>query len=252
MSIGERQRRASGFGGQAALAKNVNIVYYQETVFTIAATTMPATAPRTRSLQTLNRIIAATRKLLAETDYASLSMRAVAAEAGISAGAIYRHFADKAHLVNHVCYATLEEFELDLARAVAPYPPGSFDRVVAQGSAYIRLALERPEHFKILFTPVRPRPTRLRDLPGEGGFRLLRQCVAEAMEADQIRRGDPDLAAFFLWSRVHGIVTLMMACDFRESLALPEADITPQRLFDLSRSLLWEGFRPDGPEARAP
>ena len=42
------------------------------------------------------------------------------------------------------------------------------------------------------------------------------------MEAGQIRRDDPDLTAFFLWSRVHGIVTLMMACDFRESLPLPK------------------------------
>lgn len=201
-------------------------------------------APRTRSLETLNRIVAATRKLLSERDFESLSMRAVATEAGITPGAIYRHFTDKAHLVNHVCHATLEDFELELERAIAPHPPGSFDRVVAQGTAYIRLALERPEHFKILFTPVRPRPTRLRDLPGEGGFRLLRRCVEEAMQAGEIRQGDPDLAAFFLWSRVHGIVTLMMACDFRESLALPEAEITPQRLFDLSRSLLWEGFRP--------
>jgi AcrR family transcriptional regulator len=208
-------------------------------------------APRTRSLATLKRITAATRKLLAKKDFASLSMRAVAAEAGISPGAIYKHFSDKRHLVDHVCHSTLEEFERDLARAIAPHPPGSFDRVVALGSAYIRLALERPEHFKILFTPVKPEPTRLRDLPGEGGFRLLRQCVSEAMKAGQIREGDPDLAAFFLWSRVHGIVTLMMACDFRESLPLPKTEITPQRLFELSRTLLWEGFKPaNGPIAR--
>ena len=209
-------------------------------------------APRTRALTTLNRIVAATRKLLAERDFDSLSMRAVAAEAGISVGAIYRHFADKSHLVNHVCYTTLEEFELELERAIAPYPPGSFDRVVAQGAAYIGLALEKPEHFKILFTPVRPRPVRLGDLPGEGGFRLLRQCVAEAMEAGEIRRDDPDLAAFFLWSRVHGIVTLMMACDFRESLPLPESEVTPHNLFDLSRGLLWEGFRPATDEGTGP
>lgn len=206
---------------------------------------MIAVTPRTRSLATLERIVQATRKLLASRDYAALSMRAVAAEAGISPGAIYRHFRDKKHLVDHVCFATLEEFERELERAIAPYPVGSFDRVVAQGAAYIRLALDQPEHFKILFTPVRPRPARLRDLPGEGGFRLLRQCVADAMEAGRIRRGDPDLAAFFLWSRVHGIVTLMMACDFRESLPLPQSEVTPQRLFDLSRSLLWDGFKPD-------
>lgn len=201
-------------------------------------------APNTRSIATLRRITDATRTLLASQDYASLSMRAVAAEADISPGAIYKHFSNKRHLVDHVCHETLEEFEVDLATSVARYPEGSFDRVVAQGAAYIRLSLERPEHFKILFTPVRAEPAKLRDLPGEGGFRLLRQCVSEAMDAGEIRGGDPDLTAFFLWSRVHGIVTLMMACDFSDTLPLPKSEITPDRLFELSRSLLWEGFKP--------
>lgn len=205
--------------------------------------------PRTRSVATLQRITDAARALLASNDYASLSMRAIAAEAGITPGAIYRHFSGKRHLVDYVCHATLEQFEVDVARAIAPHPPGSFARVIAQGAAYIRLAHDRPEHFKILFTPVQSRPVRLRDLPGEGGFRLLRQSVAEAMAAGNIRSGDPDLAAFLLWSRVHGIVTLMMACDFTETLPLPADEVTPERLFELSRTLLWEGFKPTEAES---
>ena len=59
-----------------------------------------------------------------------------------------------------------------------------------------------------------------------------------------MRRCDPDLAAFFLWSRVHGIVTLLMACDFSETLPLPGDQVTPEHLFHLSRELLWEGFKP--------
>jgi AcrR family transcriptional regulator len=198
----------------------------------------------TRAATTLHRIVDATRTLLARGDYRSISMRAVAAEAGITAGAIYKHFANKRHLVDHVCLSALEDFEAELARAITPLAPGSFDRVIALGAAYIQFATERPEHFKILFTPVRPDPTRLRDLPGEGGYRLLRECVAEAMDSGAIRKGDPDLAAFLLWSRVHGIVTVLMACDFRESLPFPEADITPLRLFERSREFLWKGFEP--------
>jgi AcrR family transcriptional regulator len=156
----------------------------------------------------------------------------------------YKHFSSKQHLVDYVCQATLEEFEVHLAQESAPFPRGSFERVIAQGAAYIQLALEKPEHFKILFTPLRARPTKIQDLPGEGGFRLLRESVAEAMEAGTIRKGDPDLAAFFLWSRVHGIVTLLMACDFSETLPLPAEEITPLRLFELSRTFLWEGFKP--------
>ena len=198
----------------------------------------------TRAATTLHHIVEATRTLLARNDYTSLSMRRVAAEAGVTPGTIYKHFSNKRHLVDHVCHSALEEFEAELSRAITPLPPGSFDRVVALGVAYIRFATDKPEHFKILFTPIKPEPTRLRDLPGEGGFRLLRECVAEAMEKGAIRKGDPDLAAFLLWSRVHGIVTVLMACDFRESLSVPEIDITPLRLFELSREFLWKGFEP--------
>jgi AcrR family transcriptional regulator len=171
-------------------------------------------------------------------------MRAVAYEAGVSPGAIYRHFSGKRQLLESVCHAALEEFEARVLHAIARFAPGSFDRVIAQGGEYIRFALEKPEQFKILFTPVEARPRKLKDLPGQGGFRLLRQSLADAMEAGSIRKGDPDLAAFFLWSRVHGIITLLMACDFSESLPVPRNELTPARLFELSREFLWEGFKP--------
>ncbi len=199
---------------------------------------------RPRSIATLDGIVEATRALLAERSYTGLSMRAVAARAGVSAAAIYKHFRNKRALVDHVVNTTLQDFHVELLRVASRHPPGSFDRVVALGEAYIRLALDKPEHFKVLFTPLKPRPTKLSDLPGEGGFRLLRQSMAEAMDAGRIRRGDPDLATFFLWSRVHGIVMLLMACDFGECLPLDRAEITPLKLFELSRVFLWEGFRP--------
>jgi AcrR family transcriptional regulator len=204
-----------------------------------------ALSPRTRAVATLGRIVDATRTLLANRDYASLSVRAVATEAGVSPAAIYRHFSNKRHLVDYVCHASLEEFHTSMTAAVAAHPPGSFDRVIAQGIAYIRLALDKPEHYKILFTPVKSQATKLTDLPHEGGFRLLRQSVREAMDAGKIRSGDAGLVAFFLWSRVHGIVALLMACDFSDSLDLPEKDITPLRLFEMTRVLLWEGLKPE-------
>jgi len=210
---------------------------------------MPTTHA-TRTLTTLDAIVRATGKLLTTKDYYDLSMRDVAAEAGVTPGAIYRHFRGKRALVDHVARAALEELQVELLQATAQHPPGSFERVIAQGAAYIRLAMERPEHFKVLFTPVRPQPTRLSSLPGEGGYRLMRQCIVEAMEAGQIRQTDPDLATFFLWSRVHGIVTLLMACDFSDCLPLKRTEITPQRLFELSRELLWEGFKPERTAAR--
>lgn len=203
-----------------------------------------ASKTRSKTLATLDAIVEATRNLLIDKDYSSLSMREVARRAGITAGAIYKHFPTKRALLDHVAYRTLEDFQRDLLEAALAHPPGSFARVIAQGDAYIRLAREKPEHFKILFTPSKPSPTNLGDLPGQGVFQLLRQSIKEAMDSGEIRRGDPDLATFFLWSRVHGIVTLLMACDFSECLPYTSEEITPENLFGQSRQLLWEGLKP--------
>lgn len=50
------------------------------------------------------------------------------------------------------------------------------------------------------------------DLPEGGGYHLLRQSVVDAMEAGTLRRADPDLMSLYLWSAVHGLVTLTLSC----------------------------------------
>jgi len=195
-----------------------------------------------RTVSTLRRIVDSTRFLLARRGYDALAMRAVADRAGISVGAIYRHFPGKDVLVDHVVADTLREFELRLLRTIAPLPVGSFERITALGTAYIRLALDHEEHFKVLFARVRPRARKLSDLPGRGGYDVLRQCIVEAIESGCIRDADPDLVAFFLWSRVHGVVTLLWACDFRGTLPGPAAQLTPLNLFDATREFIASGL----------
>ena len=85
-----------------ALDAEVNLVYYKQTALPVNP--IMSVAPNTRSIATLRSITDATRTLLASQDYDSLSMRAVAAEAGVSPGAIYKHFSNKRHLVDHVCH----------------------------------------------------------------------------------------------------------------------------------------------------
>lgn len=203
-----------------------------------------STNSRTRAAATFERIVQATQRLLGSEEHQDLSMRAIAKEAGVSHGAIYKHFSSKTELIECVCEEALAEFEARLLRSLSRFPPGSFERVVAQGTEYIQFAIDRPEQFKTLLMPIKGRPRKLRDLPGMVGFELLRESIAEAMDSGQIRRDDPDLVAFFLWSRVHGIVMLLMACDFGDLLPVPPADRNPLRLFDLTRSVLWHGLKP--------
>lgn len=200
-------------------------------------TTSLAGAARTEA-----RIIQAARSLLAEGGVEACSMRAVAVGSGVTAAAIYKHFRDKTALVDHVVGLSFESFERSLLQAIAPLEVGSFARLAALGEAYIRFASEHEEEFKVLFMPLRGGRRELADVPGEGGYPIIRQCVVEAMAAGSVRDDDPDLVAFYLWSRVHGIVMLLLACDLSAVMGA-DTGARPLDLFGLTRSFVIEGLR---------
>ena len=170
-------------------------------------------------------------------------MRSVAEGSGVTAAAIYKHFHDKTALVEHVVGLSFQAFERSLLEAIAPLPVGSFARLAALGEGYIQFASEHEEEFKILFMPLLTGPKKLSEVPGEGGYRILLQCVEEAIAAGSIRDEDPALISFYLWSRVHGIVMLLLACDLSEVVDVAGGSL-PLNLFGLTRSFVVEGLRP--------
>lgn len=188
------------------------------------------------------RIVETARSLVAEGGADACSMRAVAEGSGVTAAAIYKHFRDKTALVEHLVGLSFESFERSLLEAIAPLPVGSFARLAALGEAYIRFASEHEEEFKVLFMPLRGGPKKLSEVPGEGGYPILRQCVVEGMAAGSVRGDDPDLVSFYLWSRVHGIVMLLLACDLSEVMGTVEGEAGPLDLFGLTRSFVIDGL----------
>lgn len=191
--------------------------------------------------RTETRIVEAARSLLAEGGVESCSMRAVAEGSGVTAAAIYKHFRDKTALVEHVVGLSFQSFERSLLEAIAPLPVGSFARLAALGQGYISFATEHEEEFKVLFMPLRSGPKRLSDVPGEAGYPILHQCVVEAMAAGTIRQADPALVSLYLWTRVHGIVMLLLACDLSEMVGVGQG-AQPIDLFGLTRSFVIEGL----------
>lgn len=203
---------------------------------------MPPRRPQgTATRRTEARILAAARRLLARKGAAALTMRAVAKAAGITIGAIYKHLPSREALLDRLVEEAFSAFELRLLRAIAPHPPGSFDRVVALGREYIAGAREHPEEFALLFAPRRT-PVPMEALPGMAGYGIVRQCVQDAITAGTFRAADPDLVTFFLWSRVHGIIMLLAACDFSSVLMPDGLPITPQIAFELTRDFVAGGL----------
>lgn len=198
---------------------------------------------------TESAILEAARDLLVEGGLDALSMRSLASRIGVSATAIYHWFENKEALVDRVVAHGFERSEAYLWKAIEGLPKGSVDRLAALGEAYIRFALENEQYFKIIFAIQPPAPRHIDDVPGQGGYRVLRECVVDAMEAGSIRRADPDLVVLYLWSLVHGLVTIFMACDPKDMLGEcevchDEADSLTIAMFRHFREFVREGLMP--------
>lgn len=188
-------------------------------------------------------IVEAGRDLLAERGLEGLSMRAVAGRVGVSATAIYNYFENKQALLDRVVLSGWSRFEAYLQAAVADRDRGSLERLYALGGAYIRFALENQEYFKVLFTMRTEHPRDIAELPAEGGYLMLREAVEEAMGAGRLRREDPDLVALYLWTHVHGLVTLFMACRVGSECCDDGEEPDPVELFARFRGLMSDGLR---------
>jgi AcrR family transcriptional regulator len=194
-------------------------------------------------------IYEAARDLLAEGGLEALSMRALAARVGTTPTAIYHYFQNKEELVQRVVVRGFREFESHLRRAIDDHPVGSLDRLAAIGEAYLRFAIENEQYFKITFGIQAGCPRELDDVPARGGYDVLRQCVVDAMEGGAIRRADPDMVVLYLWSVVHGLVTIFMACECESLLEdtaidVPEGAPPVRHLFQQFRAFIDNGLLP--------
>lgn len=194
-------------------------------------------------------LLEATREILASGGLEALSMRAVAERVGVSATAIYHHFANKQALVDRVVHDAFERFGAEMEQAARVHSKGSIERVQALGQAYVRFAMENQTYFRVIFSIATPQPKELDELPHGGGYPFLRQSIVDAMASGAMRQADPDIMAHFLWAHVHGIVTLALSC--RLSLC-PECEGKEKpvalELLEAFRPLLRAGIA--GPAAR--
>ncbi|HYR09954.1 MAG TPA: TetR/AcrR family transcriptional regulator, partial [Longimicrobium sp.] len=145
-----------------------------------------------------SRIVAAARALYFERGPEAVTMRAVAERVGVTATALYRHFADKEALLKEVVGEGSRLLGSHLFRALeAPTP---LERMRATALAYLDFALAQPQAYRALFEPAAAdgdgaSPVeRQRDAVS----RFLRDRVREAMDAGAIAPGDPDGAAMTL------------------------------------------------------
>lgn len=152
-------------------------------------------------------LIDAALTLVGEGAGEAMSLREAARRAGVSATAVYRHFADKDALLRAVATAGLARLGT-AQRAAYDAAGGGAAGFNATGVAYVRFALANPALFRLIFA----------------------QPAGDAMAQDKGPGGDDDAMTFLLanaaalapvgvdgrvfalqaWSVAHGLAMLML------------------------------------------
>ncbi len=161
------------------------------------------------------RILSAARELFIAHGYDAVSLRKIAASIGYTAPALYTHFPDKSALMLALCQQDFATFAAVFARLNKVVDP--IVRIRRGGEAYLRFAMEHPNHYRLMFmTPVpigvEPDAECLppQDDPDLDSYAFLHSAVQEAMDLGRFRPEykDAQLLTQIIWATLHGVVSL--------------------------------------------
>jgi AcrR family transcriptional regulator len=153
-------------------------------------------------------LLDAARRLLAEEGASALTVRRLAAEAGLSTMAIYSRYGGKDGIVDALYIEGFERLAEAMRGArMTKDPIGDLDRC---GQAYRSFALANPTSYAVMFQNVVPdfHPSEAAMVTAAQTLDLLAQLVQRAIDAGKFAPGDASALAGLLWAAQHGIVSL--------------------------------------------
>jgi AcrR family transcriptional regulator len=168
-------------------------------------------------------------RLLAEQGPAGLSLRKLAAAAGTSTMAVYSRFGDKQGLLAAMNREGFRRLGERLKAAAADLGPDG--GLAALGRAYRLSALENPHLYGLMFgpPPLGWQRGAQDDEAADATYLPLVERVRTAVD-DGILIGEPERIARQLWVVAHGMVSLELAGQLRNTVQQP-ADAYDDALF---------------------
>lgn len=144
--------------------------------------------------------------LIAERHSPEFSLRELAAALGVSHPAVYRHFADKAALLEALAERGFEELRRYQDFEIAMAGPGALDQLHALNDAYIRFADENPGSFWLMFGNRGEEVSRAksRERINAGALETLIRSIERCQTEGYVIPGDPYRIAGYLVMAPHG------------------------------------------------
>ncbi len=179
----------------------------------------PGTAATVRSVSeqrpplTAAAILDAARSTMLEDGPDAVSLRRIAGRLGVTAPALYAHFASKDDLMGAIAD---DEFGrlLDGLVAASEGIEDPIERIRAQSRAYVDHALANPALFGVMtmFRPAwSPQPAAPEHDLASKSFEVSTVAIDDAIAAGLLRIDDPLMVGLTLWAAVHGVATVLLA-----------------------------------------
>ena len=153
-----------------------------------------------------NALQEAALELIAERHSPEFSLRELAAALGVSHPAVYRHFADKAALLEALAERGFDRLrryqEVEIARAGAD----ALERLYALDDAYIRFAEENPGAFWLMFGNRGDEVSRAksRERINADALKTLTDAIERCQDEGLVIPGNPYRIATYLVMAPHG------------------------------------------------
>ena len=146
-------------------------------------------------------LVALARETLEQDGPEALALRGLAERAGVSSMAPYRHFADKAALLEAVSQQGFAELGAELVAVDDAAEPAK--ALTAFAIAYVRFALARPGLFRLMFGGA-PAPGHRLAADPNPVFGLFTARLAQLVPPPEQR-----VAFLACWSSIHGLASLL-------------------------------------------
>lgn len=165
-----------------------------------------------------------------EGGVAGVSMRGLARDLGVTAPALYRHFASKEEVMVGVVSEAYGRLAGYLHRALEG--PTALVRFRLAGEAYLSFALDHPRLYLTMYAG--PSFLGMQEIPEEVAQRgcaigrFWNDRVRECIQDGYLKPGSPDEIGTTMWAHAHGLLSLYL----RGVLPIPEEAF--RREFDAS------------------
>ena len=182
---------------------------------------------RTRSVDVQAALVEAAQTVLVRDGPAAVTVRAVAAEAGVAPMGVYNHLGGKDGLVAAILVRGFDGLTAAISAGDEPDP---VQRMRACGLRYREFALANPQHYGVMFEAALPMDSESAEVQvhASAAFMALVDKVQYGMARGAIRAGDPVDTAQQIWSTVHGAVAL----ELKGLVLTPDPEATYRALLE--------------------